>query len=177
MRRWRLGSREAKDERPAFPSTIFGPEMFTEPGHDDYSDLPDDVTTHWPSIKAADAEAEWTDLHTWVEELQDRFDHLDHHVIPACWWRHNEHVEALAALRSHERASFSEEASGTAPMEWLRALRDVTALLRSWTAELACSSAHQSPPRPPRSLNRDEWRSHVERDGARRHQRAVEGSA
>ena len=172
-----MGRQGTPDERAGLARALFGPEMLTEPEQDDYCDPPEGVATHWPSIKAADAEAEWTDLHAWVEQLQDRFDHLDHHVIPACWWRHNEHVEGLAALRDHERASYSDAASGTAPVEWLRALRDVTALLRSWTSELACSSTHQDPPRPQRSSDSDEWRSHAARDVAERHQHAVEGSA
>jgi hypothetical protein len=60
----------------------------------------DDIpsATHWPSLPAGRAAGEWRSLRAWVAALQARFAHLDHHVIPACWWRHNEHVEALAAL-------------------------------------------------------------------------------
>jgi len=52
-------------------------------------------------------------------------------IIPAFWWRHNEHVEALVALRDHHHASFGDTAPATAPVDWFRALRDITVLLRS----------------------------------------------
>ncbi len=98
------------------------------------------TATHWPSIPADDHAAAWAELRDWVEGLQQRFDHLDQHFIPAGWWRHNEHVEALVALRDHEWVSFSEIAPATAPLDWFRARRDITTLLRTWTAELACDT-------------------------------------
>jgi hypothetical protein len=126
--------------------------------------------THWPSIPAIEAAEEWDNLRAWVKRLQDRFDNLDHHVIPACWWRHNEHVEALVALRDHERVSFSDTAPATAPLDWIRALRDVTALLRAWTAELACGATHQDPPSWLPPLDIGAWDAHVVSDVARRQQ-------
>ena len=95
-----------------------------------------------------------------MEGLQQRFDHLDHHFIPACWWQHNEHVEALVALRDHEQVSFSEIAPATAPLDWFRALRDITTLLRAWTADLAC----------------DGWDEHIAADIAKREQAAIDDS-
>lgn len=133
--------------------------------------------THWPSVPAADAGAEWEELASWVESLQGRFAHLDHHVIPRCWWRHNEHVEALAALRDHERASFSETAPATAPLDWLRALRDVASLLKAWTAEAGCGASHQDPPASLRAMDRAEWERHVEADVRRRKQREIDQAA
>jgi hypothetical protein len=132
--------------------------------------------THWPSVPAVDAASEWAALRDWVEALQDRFAHLDHHVIPACWWRHNEHVEALAALRDHERVSFSEAAPATAPIEWFRALRDVTALLRAWTGELACAATHQDPPTRLRLATSEGWDAHVAADVERRSRAAVDAA-
>ena len=63
--------------------------------------------THWPEVLAVEGAAQWEELRAWVEQLQERFSHLDQHVVPRCWWRHNEHVEALSALRDHERSSFA----------------------------------------------------------------------
>lgn len=140
----------------------------------DLSDIP--LATHWPSVPAVDAEAEWNELRSWVEDLQGRFEHLDHHVIPPCWWRHNGHVEALCALRDHEAVSFSESAPASAPLDWLRALRDVTAVLRSWTGELACGATHQEPLARLRLTDTDGWEAHVATDTARRRQAALDSA-
>src|SRR5436190_23337853 len=53
---------------------------------------------YWPSIPAVDLAGEYRELRDWVEALVGRFPHLDHTVIPNCWWRHHGHVEALQAL-------------------------------------------------------------------------------
>jgi hypothetical protein len=138
----------------------------------DIEDVPG--ATHWPDIPAADVPDRWDELRGWVEQLQARFVHLDHHVIPRCWWRHNEHVEALSALRDHELVSFAESAPATAPVDWFRALRDVSALLRSWTGELSCGADHKDPPPPPSSPTGAEWVAFVKADLAKRVAR-VEG--
>lgn len=75
-----------------------------------------------------------------VEGLQPRFEHLDHHVIPRCRWRHNGHVEALAALR------------------------DSSALLGLWTAGLACRATHQDPPARLRHDDQSASEAHVADD-------------
>lgn len=142
---------------------------------DELGDVPS--PTHWPSVPAADAAAVWEELSAWVEDLQGRFAHLDHHVIPRCWWRHNEHVEALAALRDHERSSFAGTAPATAPVDWLRALRDVASLLKAWTAELGCGASHHDPPVLLRAGERPEWEHHVGDDVRRRHEREIERAA
>jgi hypothetical protein len=113
-------------------------------GVPDLDDIPS--ATHWPSLTKDKAELEWRELRDWVEHLQQRFSHLDHHAIPPCWWQHNEQVEALAALRDHERVSYLPAAPATAPVEWMRALRDIETLLRSWAAEYPCGAAHKEPP-------------------------------
>jgi hypothetical protein len=141
----------------------------------DFDDVPG--PTSWPLVPAADAAAEWDDLRTWVDALQQRFPHLDHHVIPRCWWRHNGHVEALCALRDHERSSFSETAPATAPVDWLRALRDISTLLKAWTAEVGCGSAHQDPPVALRTVERGDWERHVRADVRRRHEREIDEAA
>lgn len=101
--------------------------MIGVPLDDDFPDIP--TPTYWLALPATDAADEWGELRAWVENLCGRFAHLDHHVIPRCWWRHNEHVEALAALRDHERSSYSDNAPATAPLDWFRALHNIAALL------------------------------------------------
>ena len=129
---------------------------------DDMEDIP--AATHWSDIPAADVPEHWDELRAWVEQLQERFAHLDHHVIPRCWWRHNEHVEALSALRDHELVSFAETAPATAPVDWLRAMRDITALLRSWTGELSCGAEHKDAPALPKPATEEEWETFVQTD-------------
>jgi hypothetical protein len=141
-------------------------------GDQAFDELP--AATHWPSIPATDAMAEWEALGEWVQGLQDRFAHLDHHVIPHCWWRHNEHVEALSALRDHERSSFSDTAPATAPLDWFRALRDIALLLRTWTKELACGATHQEPPSRLRPPANEEFRRWVQDDVRRRSAAEIE---
>ncbi len=139
--------------------------------NDDYPDIP--APTFWPATPAVDAAAEWTDLRAWVEALQTRFAALDHHVIPRCWWRHNSHVEALTALRDHERSSFSDTAPATAPLDWFRALRDITILLKSWTSDLGCGSTHQDQPVPLEAVDPIAWEHHISADVAARHDREI----
>jgi hypothetical protein len=63
-------------------------------------------------------------------------------VLPSCWWRHPPFVEALAALKDHERGSYAPTAPATAAVEFHRAVRDIEARLRSWCCELRCEAAH-----------------------------------
>lgn len=148
--------------------------LLDDPYDDEFADIP--APTHWPSVPATDAAAEWEELASWVEALRGRFAHLDHHVIPRCWWRHNEHVEALVALRDHERSSFSGNAPATAPLDWFRALRDVSSLLKTWTAEAGCGATHQDPPISLWAIDRTEWDRHVKADVSRRHDHEIEGA-
>lgn len=109
-------------------------------GLEDEADLPPiPAPTHWPELTVDEAKQQLRELRKWVDRLQVRFPHLDHHVIPDCWARHNEHIEALAALRDHEKLSYHPHAPATAPVDWLRALRDVAALLQTFTAQHACT--------------------------------------
>lgn len=122
----------------------------------------------WKAMTAEGAETEWSELRAWVEELVQRFEHVDHHVIPLCWWRHNGHVEALVALRDHERLSYSNASAPSAAVDWHRAFRDVEARLREWTATLPCGSRHDPRARPARKVDEDEWAAFVAEDAARR---------
>ena len=126
------------DERLAEVAELFGTD-----GPPDLDDIAGPV--HWPDVAAVDATQEWESLRRWVDQLIGRFAHLDHHVIPLCWWRHNGHVEALAALRDHERVCYAESSPATAAVDWHRAFRDIEARLREWTGILVL----RINPRPP----------------------------
>jgi hypothetical protein len=122
----------------------------------------------WPALNADDAAEQWSELRTWVERLLGRFEHLDHHVIPLCWWQHSGHVEALVALRDHERMSYSDQSPPSAGVEWHRAFREIEARLREWTAQLACGAQHAPQSSPPRVIAADHWDDFVAGDIARR---------
>ncbi|MGI8753322.1 MAG: hypothetical protein ACR2MN_13580 [Acidimicrobiales bacterium] len=140
--------------------------MFGTDGPPDLGDVACPV--YWPTLPATDARGEWAELRGWVERLVGRFSHLDHHVIPLCWWRHNGHVEALQALRDHERVSYADTAPGTAGVDWHRAFRDIEARLREWTAQLSCGAQHE-PRLTCRSPVADaEWNLFLDADVARR---------
>jgi hypothetical protein len=94
--------------------------------------------------RCRNAIAGWTSWRSGSTRLISRFA-LDTRVIPPCWPRHNALVEALSALRDHERASYHQTAPPTAAVDWLRALRDVEALLRSIAAQTQCTTqTHRS---------------------------------
>ena len=138
----------------------------------------DDVTApvHWGDLAPGEAAVAWPELRSWVERLVVRFPHLDHHVIPACWWRHNGHVEALAALRDHERMSYAETASLAGAVEWHRALRDVEAMLRDWTGQHGCGAAHNDRDRQLRPPTPAEWDQFVRADVEGRRRAAVDAA-
>jgi hypothetical protein len=87
-----------------------------------------------------------------------------------------QHVEALSALRDHERSSFAGTAPATAPVDWFRALRDVTAMLRSWSGDLSCGAVHQDPPSRSSPPAAAEWNRFIRADVDRRHEQEVESS-
>lgn len=140
--------------------------LFGADGPPDFDDI--DGPLCWPKVPAAEAAEAWEELRRWVEQLLERFSHLDHHAIPMCWWRHNGHVEALVALRDHERMCYFDSSPPTAGVEWHRAFRDIEARLREWTSTLACGSAHDPRPRPDRVTDPREWEEFVAADTHRR---------
>jgi hypothetical protein len=124
---------------------------------------------YWPSIPAADIEQEFRELRAWVQGLLERFEHLDHTVIPTCWWRHNSHVEALQALRDHERISYSESSPAQAATHWHREFHFVEMRLREWTSGYACSKDEHRPgfrSIPP--IDQAEWTSYLAGERRRR---------
>ncbi|MFI5034994.1 MAG: hypothetical protein ACHQFZ_02175 [Acidimicrobiales bacterium] len=74
----------------------------------------------------------------WVDALRARYRGLDSYVVPACWFEHESLVVALQALRDHERVAYQSGAPGSAGTDWHRAFRDITAMLRQFTADLHC---------------------------------------
>jgi len=130
--------------------------------------------THWPSLLPDDARQAWVDLRGWVEALVDRFG-LETRVVPPCWYRHNALVEALSALRDHERISFSPNASPTAAVDWFRALREIEHRLSEISARTQCS-VNEHRPDPPRSWLTDQagWRTFVDADLHDREQQVID---
>ena len=128
--------------------------------------------SHWASLSADEAAREWPALRSWVEKLMARFSHLDHHVIPRCWFLHNGHVEAMVALRDQERVNYGETAPGTAGVDWHRAFKEVEARLREWTGQLACGAVHEVRTHQIRSLDCDEWDHFVKSDMTERKTKA-----
>lgn len=95
--------------------------------------------THLPSLTSRERQRFIAEqLTPWVEQLVTRFD-LDIRVVPPCWAQHNGMVEALSALRDHERACYSETAAPTAALDWFRALREIEARLIDQGAATRCS--------------------------------------
>jgi hypothetical protein len=165
-----LGSeeRETKAERLAALARLFDGD-----GPPDLDEIGGPI--HWPDLTGGEAAMEWTALLTWVEQLMVRFPHLDHHVIPRCWFRHNGHVEALTALRDHERVTYGDTAPGTAAVDWHRAFRDIEARLREWTGQLACGATHEMRSRQSHLIEPDEWKNFVDDDASRRDRPGVIG--
>ena len=102
---------------------------------DDDDPLPHPV--FWPALTADEAAAEWDDLRRWVHRLLARFPNAIR--LPECWWRHNDLVEVLAALRDFERACFTPTSPATAAVEWQRALRDMENRMETWIKRFTCS--------------------------------------
>ena len=113
--------------------------------------------TFWPAIPLADRRSEWNSLPAWVQELVERYPHLDHHVIPKCWYLHNGHVEALVALRDHERISFARSSPATSPIQWQWAFVQIESRLREWTAHAGCLSRHRPASIPSHCLDEEAW--------------------
>ncbi|WP_270889259.1 hypothetical protein [Pedococcus sp. 5OH_020] len=95
---------------------------------------------HVPSLTSRERESFVREqLSPWVRLLVRRFA-LDTRVVPPCWTRHPGMVEALAALRDHERACFTETAAPSAALDWFRGLREIEARLMDLGAATRCST-------------------------------------
>jgi hypothetical protein len=132
--------------------------------------------THWPSLLPDEAGSAWAELRDWVEHLVDRFA-LETRVVPPCWYRHNTLVEALSALRDHERICFAPNASPSGAVDWFRALREVENRMSQDCARTQCS-VNEHRPDPPRvwTTNQALWQAFIETDLAGREQRVIDES-
>ena len=108
-----------------------------------------------------------------MQDLLERFEHLDHKVIPACWWRHNGHVEALQALRDHERMSYAESSPGQAATSWHREFQFIEARLREWTTYYGCGQDHRPTSRQPWLIDEEAWEAHLQAERQRRQDREL----
>jgi hypothetical protein len=86
------------------------------------------------------------ELRGWVQALVRRFA-IEPRVLPPCWEQHNGMIEALLALRDHERACYADSASPTAAVDWLRALREIEIRLADLAAQTQCT-VHEHRPTP-----------------------------
>ena len=93
---------------------------------------------HWPSLAPFVAKREWPELAEWVAALRQRYRGLDSYVVPACWYEHESLVVALQALKDHERASYDRSSPASSATDWHRAFRDISGLLRQFSADLRC---------------------------------------
>jgi hypothetical protein len=132
--------------------------------------------THWPSLLPDEAGQAWTDLRDWVEALVDRFA-LETRVVPPCWYRHNTAVEALSALRDHERICYAPSASPTAAVDWFRGLREIEHRLNQACARTQCS-VNEHRPDPPRTwqTDQDQWQDFVAADVRDRERKVIDES-
>lgn len=126
-----------------------------------------------PRVPGRDYPEVMSELREWVAELMERFGHLDHTVIPVCWWRHCGHVEILQALRDHERVSYVDTAAGTAGMTWQRELFFAEVRLREWTGYFGCASGHKDPIRQVRVHDDQAWKAQLKAERDRRDRAAV----
>ncbi len=104
-----------------------------------------------------------------MHRLRARFPHLTAR-IPDCWYRHNDLVEALLALRDHERACYTASSPASAAVEWHRAFRDMEARWDSWIKRFTCTVPGKGHPPPDlvRSNPDAEFAAFVKDDLARR---------
>ena len=140
------------------------------------ADLEDDDFAgplYWPGVPATDIAETFGELRAWVQALFDRYEHLDHRVIPPCWWRHPGHAEALQALREHERGTFADSSPAQAATSWQHELQFTEMRLREWTAYYGCDqSNHKVPSRCPRPVD-DDWDEMLAEEQVLRRQREL----
>jgi hypothetical protein len=95
-----------------------------------------------PGLKGEEIAGFYAELAGWVDGLRHRYQHLGAKVIPACWWRHQGHVEALQALRDAERALLAESAAPMAAANWQQLFAIIESRLREFAGEYGCGEEH-----------------------------------
>lgn len=130
---------------------------------------------YWPSLSPTQIEKEFRLLGEWVDILRFRYPYdLDYHVVPLCWFRHESHVVALQALRDHERTAYDTDSPGSSAVDWHRALRDVSVLLRQFTSNLRCSTTEHFPVRLAPQADHEAFEEYVVELAARRRREAID---
>jgi hypothetical protein len=124
--------------------------------------------TLFPTLTAEEAAEELEYLRGWVEALLARYPHLFPEAVPACWYRHPAHVEALSALYDYERACYGNAALPTDAVRWHRAFRDIEERLRAWTAAAGCSTNAHRPPDVAPAVDDDDWAAFLIEERERR---------
>lgn len=99
---------------------------------------------HLPSLAPQERGQTLAQLRVWVRTLVQRFG-IEPRVIPPCWEQHNGMVDALLALRDHERACYADSASPTAAVDWFRALREIEIRLAELAAQTQCTIHEHRP--------------------------------
>jgi hypothetical protein len=128
---------------------------------------------HWPTLTPLDAEREWPALRTWVTGLRERYDELDFHYVPACWFMHPAIVSALQALKDHERVAYDPSSPASSGTDWHRAYRDITIQLRAFSGYLRCTNTEHFPSRSVPVADEEAWTKFVAEDVAERRRRAI----
>lgn len=129
--------------------------------------------TCWAALEPEEMAEAWADLRVWVEDLVRRYPSFDHHVVPPCWYRHNSHAEALAALRDYERLAFFPSSPASSPYNYQIALCQIESRLRDWTARAGCLGEHREQGPGLRPPDPEQWAAFVAADIAQRE--ALEG--
>jgi hypothetical protein len=88
---------------------------------------------NWNLLDAPTAAIEWRDLDAFVTWLKNAFG-LPPGIVPPYWHRHDELIWELSALHTHFLASYSDAASPSAPVAWLREFAESRQRLREWVA-------------------------------------------
>lgn len=88
---------------------------------------------NWNLLGSEDADREWHDLDAWVTWLKVTFG-LPPSIVPPYWHRHDELVWELSGLHTHWLSCYSESASPSAPIAWMRDFADARHRLRDWVS-------------------------------------------
>ncbi len=116
------------------------------PSHLDTLDCDIVRPINWNTLEANEAEHEWLDLNRFVDWLRRTFG-LPPTMIPPLWHRHDELVWELSALHLHFRNCYDREASGSAPIGFMREFAESRQRLREWVATCGTRLDHDRPTR------------------------------